>query len=276
MKTFFYTNLPIYTIVLFIFFISLPGSSQTTYNYPHKPNKQYLKSYLTISKNIITGPAKWNRTEWIIAGSAIATGTICYIYDEQIRDFFQNHQNKTADNISEYIFNPWGGVTYPAILLGGFYLYGVSTNNSKPRQVALAGTQAFIMSAITTEILKNIFHRHRPCDDIPANPRKWDGPFKGWEYTSFPSRHAAIAFSLATVISDAYADKIWVSALSYSLATGVAISRVYDDEHWTSDVIIGATLGYAIGKSVSSLLKNNDHLSINVSSNGGIVLNYKL
>ncbi len=259
--------------VLFIMtclYLPVLATGQISNDYPIKPNKQYFKSYLTLSKNVVTGPLRWHKKEWIIAGSTIAAGTVCYIYDDEIRSFFQKSQSEGADFTSEYILGPWGGITYPAILLGGYYLHGITTKNNKSRQIALAGTQAFIMSAVSTEVLKNVFHRHRPTD-IPPDPRAWEGPLKGWgEYNSFPSRHAAIAFSLATVISDSYPEKAWVSILSYSLATGVAISRVYDDEHWASDAIIGAALGYAIGKSVTFLMKNDKQISMGITGYGGL------
>lgn len=258
------------------FLLSLNTSAQPTDNYPYKPDKQYFKSYLEASKKIVTGPIHWDKNEWIFAGSTVAIGTICYIYDDEIRDFFQHNKSKGGDFTSEYIFGPWGGISYPAIFLGGYYLYGIAANNNKARQIALGGTQAFVMSAVSTQILKHIFHRHRPYDDIPANPNNWDGPLEGWEYTSFPSRHATIAFSLATVIADAYNDKTWVAIISYSVASGVAISRVYSDEHWASDVILGSALGFAIGKSVSAIMKNKSNFTMGITGYGGISIAYNI
>lgn len=263
-------------LTLCAFLLSFYTIAQPSSNYPYKPDKQYFKSYLEASKKVITGPARWDKNEWIMAGSTVALGTICYIYDNEIRDFFQNNNSKEADFASEYVFSPWGGISYPAIFLGGYYLYGIAANNNKSRQIALAGTQAFVMSTVSTQILKHVFHRHRPDDDLIPNPHNWDGPLDGWEYTSFPSRHATIAFSLATVIADSYNDKTWVSIISYSIASGVAISRVYSDEHWASDVIVGSALGFAIGKSVSKIMKNETNFTMGITSYGGISVAYNI
>jgi membrane-associated phospholipid phosphatase len=46
-----------------------------------------------------------------------------------------------------------------------------------------------------------------------------------------------------------------VAVTTFSLATIVGISRIYDDKHWASDVFGGAVLGYAIGR-----LVYNNHL----------------
>jgi membrane-associated phospholipid phosphatase len=59
-------------------------------------------------------------------------------------------------------------------------------------------------------------------------------------------RPHAHAFTLAGAISEE-ANRPWVTVVAYSAATLVAWSRVYADEHWTSDVAISAVLGAAIG-----------------------------
>ena len=42
-------------------------------------------------------------------------------------------------------------------------------------------------------------------------------------------------------------NKLLVAGL-YTLASLVGISRVYQGEHWASDVVAGAAMGYAFGK----------------------------
>ncbi len=245
-------------------------------NYPYKPNKQYFKSYLEVSKRIVTSPARWNKNQWITAGSVIAGGVIIYAFDDEIRTFFQNNQSNSGNFAAKYVFEPWGSGLYPAVLIGSYYVYGLSAKNHKSRQIALGATQAFIVSGISVEILKHLTHRHRPYEDIPANSRKWEGPFKGFEYTSFPSGHTITAFSLASFFSSVYKEKLWVSILSYSLASGVGLQRIYDDKHWASDVFIGAALGFAIGKSVYYVLNKNSNFTVGITNYGGISLVYHI
>ena len=106
-----------------------------------------------------------------------------------------------------------------------------------------------------TLLLKGITGRHRPNQDVPANHTLWEGPFTGFAYVSFPSGHTALAFSAATVLSAYYHEKTWVAITTFSLASLVGISRIYNDEHWASDVFGGAVLGYTIGR-----LVYNNHL----------------
>lgn len=265
---------------ILIFSIQLFGQqlnlSESFPQYSYKPDKEYFQSYWTAIKKTATGPARWGKKEWFTFGGVVVGGTVLYVYDAQIRNFFQAHRTTATDNVSKYGFEPWGSGYYTLPLLGGLYLYGLSANNTKARQVAMAGTQAFIMGGISVEVLKAVFGRHRPYQDIPPNPRVWTGPFGALSYNSMPSGHTTVAFSVATVFASVYKDKPWVGVLSYGIATGVALSRLNDDKHWASDVFIGAALGFAVGKTVYHIMEGHTNLTLGISNTGGIALAYHL
>jgi membrane-associated phospholipid phosphatase len=72
---------------------------------------------------------------------------------------------------------------------------------------------------------------------------------------SFYSGHASFAFSLATATATVstirgYRLTPWVWAAGMVLATGVAYLRVAGNEHWTTDVLVGAVAGGGIGFAV--------------------------
>ncbi len=258
--------------ILLVSSIQLPAQKLSFENYSYKADKEYFKYYWTATKRIATGPVNWKGKEWGIAAGVLTAGIVLYIYDDDIRVFFQDHQTPGLDNTSTYFFEPWGSGIYPAALLGGFYIYGLSAKDKKARQVALGGVQALILATVSTQIIKHITHRHRPYQDEPPNSRLWEGPFTGWEYTSFVSGHTTRTFAMASLFSSIYKDKIWVGILSYGIATGVGLSRIYENEHWASDVLIGAALGYAIGKTVFFLMDGHPNLSMGISNSGGVSL----
>ena len=68
------------------------------------------------------------------------------------------------------------------------------------------------------------------------------------KYNSFPSGHSITAWSVATVIAEQYKETIVVPVFAYAIATGVGLSRVTLNAHWLSDAIVGASLGYGIGR----------------------------
>jgi undecaprenyl-diphosphatase len=88
-------------------------------------------------------------------------------------------------------------------------------------------------------ILKNIVARIRPTDAIDA----WVFVTNLTDY-SFPSSHSAIAWAMAAVLSR-YEPRIrWVF---YTLASLIALSRVYLGVHFPLDIVGGAFFGYCIG-----------------------------
>ena len=66
---------------------------------------------------------------------------------------------------------------------------------------------------------------------------------------SFPSGHASASFATAAVLQDHYGWKVGVPA--FLAAAYTAASRVTANQHWTSDVVFGAALGVACGRTVT-------------------------
>lgn len=64
---------------------------------------------------------------------------------------------------------------------------------------------------------------------------------------AFPSGHTALAFAVACVLGAAFPRARW---WFFSLACGVAASRVLMGEHFLSDVIAGAGVGWACASAV--------------------------
>ena len=60
-----------------------------------------------------------------------------------------------------------------------------------------------------------------------------------------PGGHCVIGFALSTVLSR-NAGPLWLKGLAYVPAALTFVSRVYQDRHWTSDELLGASFGYFI------------------------------
>jgi membrane-associated phospholipid phosphatase len=107
----------------------------------------------------------------------------------------------------------------------------------------LAATLALAGAASTAT--KFVFGRPRPSESVEADVF---APFSGED--AMPSGHSTIAFALATALADDI-QKTWASVGLYTLATGVAWSRLNDDRHWLSDVAAGAVVGVVSAKLVN-------------------------
>jgi membrane-associated phospholipid phosphatase len=157
-----------------------------------------------------------------------------------------NHFLKNASKDVQYVADP-GSVVI------GIGLYGVG-RLAHWREVAdlgLHGTEAVALSGVITALLKDAAGRARPY--VSADTSAHDFGFgrglrQGSAYQSFPSGHATAAFAAASVVTSEsqrwWPGRTWlVAPLMYGGATLVALSRMYNNAHWASDVVLGAGIG---------------------------------
>ena len=124
---------------------------------------------------------------------------------------------------------------------GGSYLLGLLAGNDHVKEAGLLSLEALGHTQIAVFALKQITNRERPLDH--------DGRGSFWEGgNSFPSGHAASSFAVATVFAYEYRDKIAVPIVAYSLATAISASRLSARRHWVSDIAVGGSLGFLIGR----------------------------
>ncbi len=103
-----------------------------------------------------------------------------------------------------------------------------------------AGESA-VAGAILAEGLQFATGRRSPSQT--ADPNQW---FKGGK-GSFPSSHVSVTAAVVTPIIFRYIhDEPWVAALAI-LPAFEMIARVKAREHWQTDVIAGAALGFGVG-----------------------------
>jgi len=223
------------------------ASDSDTAEYPQL-NKTYLKSYLRDSKAFILSPADWGRKQWLECGIVAGVATLTYFQDENIQQYFVSHRSQAAHKFSKYVFEPFGNGKTTSILIGGLYLGGLIVKDKRLAGTSLTAAKAFVVSSVCSQVIKQLAHRHRPFQEAVPNHSNWDGPFSEARFTSFPSGHSTAAFSLATVFAMEYRKTIWVPALAYTLAAGTAVSRLYDNKHWVSDVVVGSALGFVTGR----------------------------
>ncbi len=230
---------------------------QDSTNVNHKLNVKYVKSYFSDEAKILLSPIRWDATQFKIAGAVLLGTALVYSQDKVIKDFFQRNKSNIADNISS-VLEPFGSGEFSVPLLGVLFLTAEISKSKKLRQTTLEAGKAFVLSGFTSLLLKEILHRPRPFQYDQGDVQLFDGPLGQSNYNSMPSGHTITAFSIATVFATEYKNILWVPILSYTIATGVALSRIYDNKHWASDVVMGSALGWAIGK----LISNNSKLKI--------------
>jgi membrane-associated phospholipid phosphatase len=134
------------------------------------------------------------------------------------------------------------GATYT---LAGFtgltYLVGRFRTDSHEREAGLLGMEAVAHTGIIVEVLKELAQRERPLEGN-QHGRFWKGG------SSFPSGHSAESFAVATVFAYEYRQHIAVPITAYSAASLIAFSRLSGRRHWASDIFVGSSTGFLIGR----------------------------
>ena len=234
--------------LILLFSIYTYGNPEIADSTNYRVNKAYISTLATDFPKLLIRPIFWNRNQWIGAASILGSAALLYSQDKAIAEFWQRNQHSSLDAANQYFFDPYGKMYYTIPLIGAFYIYGALANKNKPRKVALDFVQASLYSGVLVTAMKHVAHRHRPYQTNPLNPHLWDGPkTSDWGRTSFPSGHTIMAFTFAAVVGNHYKETIWVPIVAYSLAGLEGVSRMYSNKHWSSDVLIGGALGYAIG-----------------------------
>lgn len=235
--------------VLLIFSLHCKGQQYYSYD-PVKFNKDYLLSIAGDVAATATSPVRWKKNQWIGATAVGGVTLFLITRDKNIRNFCQRNVSEAGHKLSMYVFDPMPTYYFGAFT-GGMYLFGVLTRDSKTETAALLAGKTALISAGYATFFKGVFQRYRPNEGSFPDPEAWEGPFGDFSHGSFPSRHAAISFSAATVLADFYSEKRWVAIVAYSLASMITLSQLHEDQHWASDALAGAALGFAIGKLVS-------------------------
>jgi membrane-associated phospholipid phosphatase len=173
---------------------------------------------------------------WATAGGAI---TAAALLDESARTFWLERHSGFARTLAD-AGNTMGTGRNIIVGLAATYIVARVTHHRRTADAVLRISAGYAVSNAIVGILKPVVGRHRPDNTNDAwrfRPFSSEG-----EWHSLPSSHAVHAFSIAAGAAIA-TRRSWVAPLGYSAATVVAWSRVYDDEHWSSDVTLSAVIG---------------------------------
>lgn len=141
------------------------------------------------------------------------------------------------------------GDPYPAIFSGVLFGTGLLARQHEWTSLGREGVEAWAVSGVLVTLLKGVVGRARPYQDINNSGLYKPGyGFRNDAYASFPSGHTTSAFAVATVLANGTGkNKPWihrvVGILAFTGAASVGLSRMYHNDHWMSDVVVGAALG---------------------------------
>ena len=220
----------------------------------YSQNRFNLSQFKDESFRFIKQPSVWESSDWTKLG-LIGAGTILLMQiDQPIREFALKNQNYSR-SFSVEAGRIWGE-GFPTILLAGaFGLHGLMMDSQSSKKIGFEIVQAALYAGAVTTVLKVVAGRARPFTDRGSGTYRAFSFFDD-DFHSLPSGHVTLAFSLSTVLSkNAKSDLLKI--LAYIPAVLTAVSRVYQDNHWTSDAFLGAAIGYFVGDWVSNQHKES-------------------
>ena len=225
---------------------TVPSASATPAESPSSANisvtnslgVNYLKNLARDQKTFWTFPAHVKRqyVKTILPITAITAGLFASDADFSSQLSRSPSRINTSNNIANF------GVAAMVAGGGGMYLYGRLGGSEHARESGVLSSEAAIDSVIVSEVIKLATQRQRP-NEGNGQGKFWVGG------SSFPSQHAAVAWSLAAVFANEYPSPI-VKFLSYGTASAISISRITSLNHFPSDVFVGSALGYFVGREV--------------------------
>ena len=215
---------------------------QNVYVGPDAPSGNLIRKFATNlvldQKAIWTSPAHIDHSSakwWILAGVATA-GLLAA--DHQVSQALPFSGTSTRFGTDASRFGQWYTVVPVA---GALFGSGWAFHDDKLEETGLLAAESLGDSAIVTEVTKLAARRQRPGDGDHGGHFEKGG-------SSFPSGHSTEAWALASVVASEYGNKKWVPVLSYTYASLISTSRILAQEHFTSDVFVGAAVGFFVGR----------------------------
>ncbi len=232
---------------------------------------QCFADYKQLGKDVCNSP----NTSLIKYEGLFGSIIFGYLIDDEVR--LGEPRRKTIFELKQM------GEAYTALAVPSLiYSYGFIFKDDYVRTTGRLLFESLALSSLINITLKFSFGRARPFMDRGYND------FELFEtsnsYQSFPSGHSTVAFTIATVLSERI-DRWWAYIGLYTCASLTAYERIKSDNHWLSDVILGAGIGYFSSMAIINANKTSEkskniieyHSYLIPNGNGlniGIILNF--
>ena len=188
---------------------------------------RFPDAFLSDSKAVF-----WNKPNLIALGLAgIGSGVVRNNWDDKIADDFRS-RGKMSKTLDDALYITGGPGTHFAVT-GIWYGLAAGSGDELNKERAFTMMNALAITGAVTMSLKWAAHNECP-----------NGAEYGW-----PSGHTSSTMCVAAVLDEFYGPAVGIPAYIF---TGVVGYRMMESgDHWASDVLFGAVLGYVVGHTVA-------------------------
>jgi membrane-associated phospholipid phosphatase len=216
------------------------GSAENTSYVLREPALNALETLgsttATLGQQIGNIPA----STWLWAGGAILASSLL---DKPVDRWAQNHQTGNWNSLGTA-----SNALPTALALGAGLLY-VGIGGQPAASTAETALKAAAYTWGANLATRFVVGRSRPFEE--QGNSDFNGFNSGAVQSGFPSNHVAVAFALVTPFAQQH-NMPWL----YAVAAASTFGRVQTRDHWVSDTLAGAFMGYAIG---SLLIDQQQH-----------------
>jgi len=174
------------------------------------------------------------RTDNMVA-LLLAGGASVAMHNERTDEHIASHlrRHRGLSNFWDETFNITGSPATHFSAAALWYVISAENQDELNRQRAITMFSALSVTGTMTMGLKAARHNDTPNGD-------------NW---SWPSAHTSSSFTVASVLHEFYGLKVGIPA--YALASLVAYRMMDAGDHWASDIVFGATLGWVVGHTMA-------------------------
>ena len=226
------------------------SGSDTSY-VSSEPRPNILESFGATGSTLGSQVADIPSSTWLWAGGAVLAASLL---DKRVDNWAVNHQTSNWKRVGDI------GNSLPVGLgLGTALLYaGMAGPDAASTAETAIKAGAYTLGA--SLLTRYAVGRARPYQELGNS--QFDGFKSGALQSGFTSNHVSLAFALATPFAQKH-DMPWL----YGVAGLSALGRIQNREHWLSDTVGSAIMGYAIGTLVGRQSASKDGANIELTPN---------
>ncbi|MDI1244790.1 MAG: YjbH domain-containing protein, partial [Rhodoferax sp.] len=190
-------------------------------------------------------------SSWLWAGGAVLAASLL---DKRVDNWAVNHQTPAWNRVGTL------GNKLPVVMgLGTALLYAglAGPDTASTAETALKAGAYTLGAGLLTRYAVG---RARPYQEL--GNAQFDGFKSGAQQSGFTSNHVSLAFALATPFAQKN-DMPWL----YGVAGLTALGRIQSRDHWLSDTVGSAVMGYTIGTLVGMQSDKKDGANIELTPN---------
>ncbi|HKR07772.1 MAG TPA: phosphatase PAP2 family protein [Gemmatimonadaceae bacterium] len=190
-----------------------------------------------------TGQERTNRPNvraWIVPTGIVASTTI----DGEMREWALHTHSRKLDHLAHTV-NPLGTAHVLVPAMAVFYAGSLVAHRASAESAAVKIAVAYAAADIVESVLKSIIGRQRPF--VTGNSHRFHAFSGNGDWHSFPSAHVAHIAAIAEAVSMQTTSRS-LAGLFDGLVGLVGWDRVYEDQHWTSDVTATIALSALVSR----------------------------